>query len=155
MTRSGRTRYDANMVTLAENRRARFDYEILETCEAGIELTGQEVKSTKVGRMGLVGAHVLIRGGEAYLVGAQIPPYQPMNVPSDYDPARTRRLLLKHEEIQHFVGAFREGTTLIPLNAYLKRNLIKIELGLARGKKQKDKREALKKKSALREMRQE
>ncbi|MBI2888440.1 MAG: SsrA-binding protein SmpB [Candidatus Liptonbacteria bacterium] len=142
------------MQTLAENRRAKFDYEILETFEAGIVLRGHEVKSIKSGKMGLAGSRAIIRGGEAFLVGAQIPPYQPLNVPPDYDPAGTRRLLLTHDEIKRLVGALREGTTLIPLNTHLKGNLIKIELALARGKKKQDKREDMKKKSARREMRQ-
>ncbi len=139
---------------LAENRRARFDYEILETFEAGIALKGHEVKSVKAKRMGLSGSRAIIRGGEAFLVGAQIPAYQPLNVPPDYAVDATRKLLLKHDEIKRLVGALREGTTLIPLNAHLKGNLIKIEIALARGKKKHDKREDMKKKSARREMRQ-
>ncbi|MBI2623183.1 MAG: SsrA-binding protein SmpB [Candidatus Liptonbacteria bacterium] len=137
---------------LAENRRARFDYEVLETFEAGVVLKGHEVKSVKAKRMGLAGSRAIIRGGEVYLVGAQIPPYQPLNVPPDYAPDATRKLLLKQDEIKHLVGALREGTTLIPLNAHLKGNLIKIELALARGKKKHDKREAIKKRDSRREM---
>jgi SsrA-binding protein len=153
------------MELLAENKRARFDYDILETFEAGIALKGYEVKSVKSGRMGLVGSRAVVRAaprrsgtrsaGEVFLAGASIPPYQPLNVPPDYDPAATRKLLLTHEEIKRLVGALREGTTLIPLNAHLKGNLVKIELALARGKKKHDKREDLKKKSARREMREE
>ncbi|MBM3256825.1 MAG: SsrA-binding protein SmpB [Candidatus Liptonbacteria bacterium] len=141
------------MQSLAENRRARFDYEILETLEAGIVLKGHEVKSVKSGRMGLSGSRVLLRGGEAYLIGAQIPPYQPLNVPETYDPTATRKLLLKIQEITHLIGVLREGTTLIPLRIYLKGNRIKLELAVARGKKKHDKRETLKKKTAAREMR--
>ncbi len=139
---------------LAENRRARFDYDILEKYEAGLELSGQEVKSAKGGRMNLAGAYAVIRGGEAWLLNAHIPPYQPKNAPADYDPARTRRLLLRREEIKDLLGRLHEkGLSLLPLRAYVKRGLVKLELGLGRSRKSKDKREVLKKRSAEREMR--
>jgi SsrA-binding protein len=144
-------------VCLAENRRARFDYDVLETYEAGIELVGQEVKSAKLGRLNLAGSHALVRGGEAWLLNAQIPAYQPKNAPKDYDPARTRRLLLKREEIKELQGKLTSqraaGTSLIPLRAYLKKGYIKIELGLGRSRKKSDKRDLLKKRAAEREIR--
>jgi len=139
---------------LAENRRARFDYEILETLEAGIELKGHEVKSVKSGRLGIAGSYAVIRGGEAWLLNSQIPPYQPKNTPPDYDPTRTRRLLLRSDEIKRLVGVLKEkSVTLVPLNAHLKRGIVKIELGIGRSKKKSDKREVLKKRAAEREMR--
>lgn len=142
------------MESLAENRRARFDYDILETIEAGIELKGYEVKSVKKGQMNLSGAHAIIRGGEIYLINSQIPPYQPKNTPEGYDPGRTRKLLLKKEEIGSLLGKLQEKSfSLIPLRAISKRGLIKVELGFGRSRKKQDKREYLKKRSAEREMR--
>ncbi len=150
------------MQTISENRRARFDYEILETFEAGIELSGLEVKSAKRGGMQIAGSHGIIRsprlrsgetgGGEAYLVNSRIPPYQPQNTPSDYNPSRTRKLLLHKDEISKLVGSLKQKLSLIPLRAYLKNNFVKIELGLARPKKKRDKRESIKKVDARREM---
>lgn len=141
------------METIAENKRARFDYTILEIFEAGIELLGFEVKSAKNSRLQLAGSYALIKNGQAWLVNAQIPPYQPGNTPPTYDPTRTRRLLLRREEIESLASKLRGGLTLIPLRAYIKKNLIKIELGLAKSKKKSDKRELLKKRSVEKEMR--
>ncbi len=142
------------MESIAENRRARFDYDIAETCDAGIELTGQEVKSAKSGRMQIAGARVAVRRGEAWLVNSHIPPYQPRNAPADYEEDRARRLLLTREEVKRFAGALQEkGRTLIPLRAHLKHGFIKIELGLGRARKKSDKREALKKRAHEREIR--
>ena len=139
---------------LAENRRARFDYDILETYEAGIELLGQEVKSVKGGRCNLSGAYAILRGGEVVLLNAEIPAYQPKNAPADYDPSRTRRLLLRRDEIRGLVGKLHQKSlTLIPLQMYVKRGLIKVLLGLGRSRKKHDKREVLKKRGAEREMR--
>ena len=139
---------------LAENRRARFDYEIKEKLVAGIELHGHEVKSVKNKRMGLAGGHVIIRNGEAWLLNVSIPSYQPNNIPENYDPLRTRRLLLKKDEIAHLAGSQKnKSTSLVPLRAILHKNLIKIEIGLGISRKKSDKRELLKKRSALREMR--
>ena len=142
------------MKVLAENRRARFDYEILETIEAGIELRGFEVKSAKAGRFNIAGSYAIVRGGEAWLVNSQIPPYQPKNAPPDYDPARTRRQLLQLKEIKRLVGTLKgKSVSLVALRAYLKHGFIKIELGVGRSKSKGDKREVLKKRSAEREMR--
>ena len=139
---------------LSENRKARFDYEIKETIEAGIELRGFEVKSAKAGRMGIVGSHVIVRGNEAWLVNAQLPPYQQNNTPADYDPSRTRRLLLHKKEIAHITGILKEkSASLIPLRVIVKKGIVKIELGLGRARKKRDKRELLKKRAADREMR--
>jgi SsrA-binding protein len=141
------------MKTIAENRRARFDYEISDTLEAGMELKGLEVKSAKAGRFNIAGSRVVIRQGEAWLLNSQIPPYQPNNTPADYDPGRTRRLLLRKEEIAGLIGKLKSKSVfLIPLRAYIKNNLIKIELGLGKSRKKSDKREILKKRTAEREM---
>ncbi|OGY99846.1 MAG: SsrA-binding protein [Candidatus Liptonbacteria bacterium RIFCSPLOWO2_01_FULL_52_25] len=144
-----------DLPTIAENRRARFDYEVLETFDAGIELRGFEVKSAKTGHMQLAGGYVIVRGIELWLVNSHIPPYQPKNAPPDYKPDRNRRLLMHTEEIKRLAGLIKEKkSSLIPLRAYVKNNLIKIELGLARPRKKSDKREFIKKRSHEREMRE-
>lgn len=142
------------MKALAENRQARFDYEILETIEAGIVLKGFETKAAKAGKINLSGSHARIRGNEVWLINATIQPYQPKNTPKDYDPQRTRRLLLKKSEINKLTGRIQEkGLTLIPLKAYIKGRLVKLELGLARHKKKSDKREVIKKRETDRDIR--
>jgi SsrA-binding protein len=142
------------MEPLAENRRARFDYEIADTYEAGIALHGYEVKSVRNGHFQITGARVLIRGGEAWLVNSHLPPYQPKNTPSTYEEDRARRLLLKKDEISALTGSLQEkGNVLVPLRVYLKNHFIKLELGLGRARKKSDKREVLKKRSHQREMR--
>lgn len=142
------------MKTLSENRRARFDYEIKEAYEAGIELLGTEVKSVKQGRVNISGSYALIRGGEAWLINADIPAYQPKNAPADYDATRARRLLLNRTEIKNLSGKLHEkGLSLLPLNVHIKRGLIKIELGLGKNRKKGDKRELLKKRATDREIR--
>lgn len=135
------------------NKKATFDYEIQEKLTAGVELLGHEAKSVKMGRFDLSGSHAIIRGGEAYLVGATIHPFQVKNAPSNYDPMRTRKLLLTKKEIQHVFGKLNEGLTLVPLKSYNIRGFIKIELGLGRGKNKADKREAIKKRDTEREIR--
>lgn len=141
------------MAEFARNKRAYFDYEILEKFEAGVELLGSEVKSVKGGRINLAGAYAIIRGNQVQLVGADIPPYQPNNTPSDYDSQRTRKLLLTAEEIKTLTGKTKEShLTILPLRAYTKGRLIKIELGLGRHKKKYDKRESIKKREAEREI---
>ena len=134
------------MSAYASNDRARFDYEILETFEAGLLLEGHEVKSVRNGKISIKGSYVQIFGNEAYLVGGLISPYQPGNVPSDYDSQRTRKLLLKRSELKYLIGKSQEaGLTLVPIKVYNKNNLIKLEIGVARGKKKYDKRETIKK----------
>jgi SsrA-binding protein len=145
---------DTTTNTIAENRRARFDYEIAETYEAGIELKGHEVKSAKGGRLQIAGAHVLIRGGEAWLVNSHIPPYQTGNTPPDYEEDRARRLLLFKDEIKELQGTLVDKAQhLIPLRAYLKHGLIKLELGIGHTRNKSDKREAIKKRTHQREIR--
>jgi len=147
---------DIANTTIAENRRARFDYEIKEAIEAGIELAGFEVKSVKGGAFQIAGAHVLIRGGEAWLVNAHIPPYQMKNMPNDYEEDRARRLLLSRDEIVQLAGTLKDKSIhIIPLRAYLKHGYIKIEVGIGRSRRKSDKREAIKKRTHSREMRAE
>ena len=134
------------MKVLAENRKARFDYEILEKFEAGLVLIGQEVKAIRTGRMSLKGSYVVFKWEEPYLIGANIPPYQPKNALPDYDPERSRKLLLNKSEIKHLLGKTKEkGLTLIPLKVYTKYAKIKLEFGIGKGKKKPDKREQIKK----------
>jgi len=142
------------MPIITINKRAYFDYNILEAYEAGIELKGFEVKSIKTGRINLAGAYAIIRDNQAWLINADIPPYQPKNAPEDYDSKRTRRLLLKKSEIKNLIGRVAEkGLTLMPLRVYTKNRKIKIEIGLGKSRKKKDKRELIKKREAKREMR--
>lgn len=141
---------------IAKNRRAYFDYQILETYEAGIELTGQEVKSAKAGHINLTGSFAVIRGEEAYLLNATISPYQAKNTPESYDPLRTRKLLLHKSEIRELIGkSARIGLTIVPLSVYTKRTRIKVLLGLASHKKQEDKRETIKRREADKEIKRE
>ena len=141
-------------MSLAENKRAYFDYEILEKYEVGIELSGQEVKSIKTGRINLSGSHVIIQNNQAWLLTADIPPYQPKNAPANYDPKRTRRLLLHKSEIAGLTGKTKEkGLTLLPLKVYIKGQKIKIEIGLGKSRKKADKREAIRKREIEKEIR--
>lgn len=120
-----------------------------------MELLGTEVKSIKSGRMNLGGSYAVIRGGDLWLLNADVPPYQPGNTAKDYDSKRSRRLLLHKQELRGLIGKLNEkGYTLVPLKAYAKKGIIKIELGLARSKKKADKREVLKKKTVEREIMQ-
>lgn len=142
------------MPDLAVNKRARFDYEILETFEAGIELLGFEVKAIRAGHLNLGGSYVIIRGNEAYLINADMPPYQPMNTPDGYDSKRNRRLLLGRHEIKTLMGRVKESKlTIIPINCYTYGRFIKLKIGLGRPKKKSDKRETIKKRDVERDMR--
>ena len=142
------------MSDLSTNKRATFDYEILEYFEAGIELVGFEVKAIRAKHLNLAGSYVIIRGDEAYLINADLPPYQPMNTPEGYDSKRNRRLLLSHEEIKMLVGRVKEShLTIIPINCYTKGRFIKLKIGLGRPKNKRDKRETIKKRDTEREMR--
>lgn len=140
------------MTVFAQNKKAYFDYEILETYEAGIVLIGQEVKAIKTGHISLKGSYVVFKDDELFLIGANIPPYQPKNAPKDYEPERSRKLLLKKSEIKSLIGKSRQkGLTLIPLKMYTKRGKIKTLFGLGRGKRKIDKRETIKKREFERE----
>jgi SsrA-binding protein len=138
----------------AENRKARFDYEVLEKYEAGIELLGLEAKSVREGGMSLEGAFVIIRGGEAYIINSHIKPFQPKNAPKEYDPKRNRKILLTKKEITELAGSEKnKSLTIVPISVYNKNKKIKIEVALVKGKKKFDKRESIKKRDTEREMR--
>ena len=136
------------------NRRVYFDYQILKTYEAGIELKGFEVKAIKTGRLNLAGSYAIIKNNQLWLFNVDIPPYQPKNTPADYDSKRTRRLLLKKSEIKNLIGQTKQkNLTLVPLRVYTKNQRIKIEIGLAKSRKKFDKRELIKKREVEREIR--
>lgn len=141
------------MSIYASHKRARFDFDILQTFEAGLVLLGTEVKAIRTGRAKLEGGHVIIRGGEAFLVGVGIAAFQPINTAKGYDPERARKLLLSQKELALL---FRETEqahlTAVPLSLYSKGGKIKLEIALARGKKKADKREALKSRDVKREI---
>jgi len=139
--------------TAAVNRRARHDYEILEVYEAGISLTGPEVKSLRAGKVSLAESYAKIIKGEAYLIDCRISPYTHSRL-AEQDPVRQRKLLLHKNEIRRLIGKTQQrGFTLIPLRIYFKKGWAKVELGLARGKKLIDKREKLKRRILERESR--
>jgi len=145
-----------NMASYAENRKAHFNYEILEKYEAGIELLGTEVKSIRGGKMSLEGSFVIVRGGETYLINSNIPPYQPKNAPQDYDPLRNRRILLTKKEIAELANSEKnKSLTIVPISVYNKNRKIKVEIALVKGKKKRDKRETIKKRDTDREIRRE
>ena len=137
-----------------ENKAAYKKYQILEKIEAGISLTGQEVKSIKTGRINLSGSFVIIKNQQAYLIGADIAPYQPNNKTSDYKSDRTRTLLLKKVEIRYLIGKSQQKSlTLVPLKVYTKRGIIKLEFGIARILSKIDKREKIKSKDVEKRIR--
>ena len=139
------------MTTFVDNRKARFDYELLETFEAGLVLAGYEVKSVKLGRAKLDGAYVIIRGGEAYLVEASIAPYQAANMPKEYDAEAPRKLLLSKKELTRLERETEEkGLTIVPIRLYNKSRKLKLEIALAKGKKKSDKRESIKERETKR-----
>ncbi len=142
------------MDDLASNDRARYDYELLEKLEAGLVLDGHEVKSAKTGHLKLKGAHVAFTRGEAMLVGAHIARYPKAGPLPDYDPERSRKLLLHKRQLERLRGKREEdGLTIIPLRAYMVSGRIKIEIAVARGKKQYEKRESIKKRDIDRQIR--
>ncbi len=137
---------------IQENRKARHDYEIIETFEAGIVLLGPEVKSIKEGRVSLKDSYVEIKNGEAWIKKLHISPYE-KNTVLKIEPERTRKLLLHKYEIKRLIGKVKEkGLTIVPLKIYLKNNLVKIEIALAKGKRKYEKREELRKKAIEREI---
>lgn len=141
------------MADYAKNKKAHFDYEMLQDYEAGIELKGYEVKAIKTGKADMNGAFVIIRGEEAYLTNTRIPPYQKANTPADYDETRTRRLLLHKKELRELVGKTQQsGLTLVAIRLYNKKGKVKLQFALARGKKKYDKREKIKKREADRKI---
>lgn len=146
-------RYSLTMA-LIQNKKARFNYEILETMEAGLVLAGYEVKSLRKSQGSLDGSRVVARGGEAFLVGATISPYQASNMPKDYDPTRTRKLLLHTKQIAEIAAAeSQQGLTIVPLSVYNKGRSLKLEIAIVRGKKLHDKRQSIKKRDTERDLR--
>lgn len=144
------------MAIFAENRKARFNYELLEELEAGIELLGHEVRAVRTGKMTLEGTHATVRGGEVYLVGATISPYQPNNLPVGYEPTRNRRLLLTKKEIERLEDVeHSKGLTIVPISVYNKNRRIKVRIAIARGKKKFDKRASVRKRDDERDMMRE
>ena len=132
---------DAGPRTIAENRRARFDYFIEERYEAGLVLEGWEVKALRAGKAQITEAHVYLRNGEVFMVGAHISPLKTTSTHVIADPARSRKLLLNQREIAHLIGAVeRQGYTIVPLELYWQRGKAKVRIGLAKGKKAHDKR---------------
>ena len=138
--------------SIARNRRARHEYHILETWEAGIALTGTEVKSLRDGKANLTDAFGVVKDGEVYLLNLHIAPYEQGNI-FNHEPTRTRKLLLHRREIRRLIGSVeRQGLTLVPLELYFKRGKAKVALALGRGKKQHDKREDERKRDEEREI---
>lgn len=138
--------------TIAENRKARHDFHIEETVEAGIVLTGTEIKSIRAGRVNLRDSHAVIQRGEVFLVNMHVAPWEKGNR-YNHEPDRTRKLLLHRREIDDLYGKVRvRGYTLVPLRVYIRRGRAKVELALARGRKSYDKREAIAEREARRKM---
>ena len=146
------TEPDEAITPIARNKRARYDYEILETWEAGLVLTGTEVKSLRDGRAQISDAYGVLKDGELWLLNAHIAPYARGNI-WNHDPLRTRKLLLHQKEIRHLIGAVeRKGLTLVALELYFKHGRAKVRLGLARGKKLHDKRADIKERDDARDI---
>ena len=140
------------MKIICQNRKAYHDYHIEETVEAGISLLGTEVKSLREGRANLKDSYVLMKGGEAFLLNCHISPYSHGNI-MNHDPLRTRKLLLHRKQISSLAGtASSKGYTLIALKLYFKDSFVKVEIGLAKGKRLYEKREAIKEREAKREI---
>jgi SsrA-binding protein len=138
--------------SIARNKRARFDYEILDTWEAGLVLTGTEVKSLRDGRANISDAYGIVKDGEVFLLNLHISPYERGGY-SNHEPGRTRKLLLHRKEIRRLIGAVeRQGLTLVPLELYFKNGVAKVALALGKGKKLHDKRDTEKSRDAEREM---
>ncbi|HWP88121.1 MAG TPA: SsrA-binding protein SmpB [Burkholderiales bacterium] len=139
-------------MSIAQNKKAFHDYFVEQRFEAGIELEGWEVKSIRAGRLQLKEAYVIVRNGEIYLIGCHISPLATVSTHFQPDPVRTRKLLLHKEEINKLIGSVeRAGYTMLPLNMHFKRGKIKLSVGLAKGKKQHDKRQADKERDWQRE----
>jgi SsrA-binding protein len=138
--------------TVAVNRRARHEYAVEETLEAGLALTGTEIKSIRAGRVNLAEAYARIEKGEAWLIGAHIAPYEQGNR-NNHEPTRTRKLLLHRDPISELVGRTQaKGFTLVPLKLYIRNGMAKLEIGIARGKKAYDKRRTIAERDARREL---
>ncbi len=142
------------MKSYATHKKARFDYEILDTLEAGLVLSGMEVKAVRAGQVKLTGGFINIHNDEAFLVNAHISRYKYSGADDDYEPDKSRKLLLKQREIAYLKGKTQErGLTIVPLSMYNSGRLIKVQIGIGRGKKKHDKRETIKKRDLDRETR--
>ena len=138
---------------LATNRRARYDYFINETFEAGMVLLGSEIKSAREGRMSIAEGYVYIKNGEAWLENAHIPQYAPAGEHGQHDPTRSRKLLLKKKQLEHLDDqAHRDGQTIVPLKVYIKNRVAKLLVGVGKGKRQVDRRNTIKERDAKREI---
>ncbi len=143
------------MPDLAYNKIAKRDYELKDIYEAGLVLTGQEVKSIRSGQMKLQGSYITVVRGEIWLIGAHIPKWKAAGMLKDFDPDRSRKLLLHKREISHLFGKSSEkGLTIVPIRVYNKKNLIKLEFGIGRGRKEYEKREIKKKRDVERDIRE-
>jgi len=146
------------MEIYAENKKALFNYEIIEKYEAGLVLLGHEVKSIKAGHITLSGSYIVIRAGatdnaEPFIIGSKVPAYQPKNTPDSYNPERLRKILLNKKEINYLMGKVNErGFSLVPLKVYQQNGRIKLEFALAKGQKKFDKKEKIKKRDTNREI---
>ncbi|MEK7459963.1 MAG: SsrA-binding protein SmpB [Patescibacteria group bacterium] len=140
-------------MSLIQNKKVHFNYEILERYESGIELLGIEVKAVRAKHGSLEGAHIIVRGGEAFLIGATINPYQPGNTQKGYEAMRNRKLLLTKTEISELAAhESKKGLTIVPVAMYNKRRKIKVEIAVVKGKKLHDKRETMKKRESERDV---
>lgn len=140
-------------MNLADNKKAFFDYEIMEKYDAGLVLSGQETKSAKDGQINLKGSFVTFHNGEAFVTNMHINKYKPAGPQPEYDPTQSRKLLLRKKEIAYLQGkSLEKGLTIVPLKVYISGRLVKIEIAVARGKHNFDKRDAIKKKDIKREI---
>lgn len=141
------------MADLIRNKKATLNFELIDRFEAGVVLLGTEVKSIRKGQGKLDGSHIVIRGGEAFLVGASIPPYQVANAPKDYDNERVRKLLLSAKQLEElFTQSEKRGLTIVPIRWYNNGRKLKLEVAIGRGKKKQDKRESLKARDTKRDI---
>lgn len=140
-------------MNLLEHKKARLNYEVLEELEAGLELLGHEVKSIRAKLGKLEGSHIIVRAGEAYIVGMHVPPYQAANTPADYDPDRSRKLLLTKKELAYLAGIeSQKGLTIVPISVYNKGSKLKVRVAVVRGRKVHDKRAVLKERDSKRDI---
>ncbi len=157
LEKAGQIGYDTSaMPALTLNKHASFDYEILKTFEAGLVLSGSEVKAIRDHQISLKGAYVTLSQGEAWLINAHISPYQKAGLIKNYEPTRSRKLLLKKNELRQLAELkSQQGLTIVPLKVYTKHHRIKLEIGAGKGRKKVDKREVLKKRDLEKEIRRE
>ena len=137
-----------------KNKKAKHSYTPIKEFSAGLSLYGSEVKAVRQGKVNLAGAHVVVRGGEAFVVGMSIAPYQVNNTPQEYDPERPRRLLLHKKELREIAAAEEQkGLTIVPFSLYNRGRFLKMKIAIVRGKKRRDKREEIRKRDVEREIR--